>query len=454
MFNFELLENKIEQTNTTIPMNKNTEKISYKTKEIKHSFSGGMMTKYSGLSPIMQYINKEKIGKELNEIFPTVKSNATKYSEAQILLGLLLASLSGVHRVVRISNFTSDSLVKQLLNLKKHLSKDVIGRRIKRMGQRGSVNFQEYTYKKVKQWLERNKKQSLTIDCDSTVQTVYGNQEGAAKGYNSVKKGAKSYHSLLAFISEMKIVVNNRFRTGSSYTSNGILSFIRQTTEIIPKEIKEIFFRADSGFFNGKLFDLLEELQWDYLVKAKLKNMKKLLEQQQWEEVSRQVSICDFEYQSKNWERGRKLKAIRTVTGYTEVEYFGQKQRVPVYEYACYCSSLEADAKQLHEKYKERSTSENWIEQVKNHLFAGKTLTNSFHTNDLLWQIGVFAYNISVMMRYKTRKHFSQEHNTFREWFIELPGKILTGGRQLKLKIYENYYFRDNWENFAREVIL
>ncbi|MGD8780374.1 MAG: IS1380 family transposase [Ignavibacteria bacterium] len=434
-------------------MNKNTEKISYKTKKIKHSFTGRMLTNYAGLSPIMQYIDKEEIGKQLNSIFPTEKKNATKFSNVQVILGILLASLSGVNRVVRISNFTADSLVKNLLNLKKHLNKDVIGQRLKKLGQKGSVKFQEYTFRKVKQWVEGTKLKAITIDCDSTVQRVYGNQEGAAKGYNSVKKGAKSYHPLLAFITEMKIVVNNRFRTGSAYTSNGILSFIRQTSEILPEEIKEIFFRADSGFFNGKLFDLVEELQWDYLIKAKLKNMNKLLEQQKWEEVGTSVSICEFEYQAKNWEKARKLKAIRTVSGYTEVEYFGQKQQVPVYQYACYCSSLEVDAKQLHEKYKERSTSENWIEQVKNQVLAGKTLTNNFHANDLLWQIAVFAYNISVMMRYKTKKHFSQEHNTFREWFIELPGKILTGRRQLTLKIYENYYFRDNWENFTTEVL-
>ncbi|MBZ0199319.1 MAG: hypothetical protein K8H86_05595, partial [Ignavibacteriaceae bacterium] len=63
-------------------------------------------------------------------------------------------------------------------------------------------------------------------------QTVYGKQQDADKGYNPVKKGAKSYHPLLAFASELKIVVHNRFRTGSAYTSNGILSFVKQIVEI------------------------------------------------------------------------------------------------------------------------------------------------------------------------------------------------------------------------------
>ncbi|MBZ0199316.1 MAG: transposase, partial [Ignavibacteriaceae bacterium] len=120
------------------------------------------------------------------------------------------------------------------------------------------------------------------------------------------KKGAKSYHPLLAFASELKIVVHNRFRTGSAYTSNGILSFVKQIVEILPKEIEKIFFRADSGFFNGRLFD--------------------------------------------------------------------QTERVPLYQYACYCSNLELAPAALHKKYKERSTSENWIEQVKKSTFSWKNI--------------------------------------------------------------------------------
>lgn len=434
-------------------MNKNKQKIGFKTQQIQHSFTATRLTKFAGLSPIMNFINKLHIGYQLNELFPTEKTNATKFSNAQIILSLILASLSGVNRAKRISNFTADSLVKALLNLNKNLNKDVIGQRLKNLGQHGAVLFQEYTFKKVREWITKSQLTAVTIDCDSTVQTVYGKQQGAAKGYNPDKKGANSYHPLLAFLSELKIVVNNRFRTGSAYTSNGIVSFIKQTAEILPQQVDKVFFRADSGFFSGELFDLLEELNWKYLIKVKLKNLHALLLKQQWEEVSAGVYVCEFEYQAKQWKKKRKLKAIKTLSGYTQAEYFGEIQQVEVYQYACYCSDLELTVQELHEKYNERSTSENWIEQVKNQLLAGKTLTNNFHANDLLWQIGVFAYNLSIMLRYKIKKYWKEEHNTFRDWFIELPAKILTGGRQLKMKIYENYYYREDWEYLDRELI-
>ena len=44
------------------------------------------------------------------------------------------------------------------------------------------------------------------------------------------------------------------------------------------------------------------------------------------------------------------------------------KKKLPVYQYVCYISSYEMDADQLHELYKQRSTSKTWIEQVKGHV--------------------------------------------------------------------------------------
>jgi len=44
----------------------------------------------------------------------------------------------------------------------------------------------------------------IVIDVDSTVKTVYGNQQGVSVGYNPHKCGAASYHPLLAFCGETK----------------------------------------------------------------------------------------------------------------------------------------------------------------------------------------------------------------------------------------------------------
>lgn len=427
---------------------KNTKKLSkFKSKNIKHAFTGTKLTQYSGLSPMMKYLNRLKLGGELNNLFPTVMYNSSKFSNAQLFLSVILASFAGVHRLQRIAHFSRDILVMKLLGLDKGLNKDVLGVRLKEMGQTGSIKLQEFLFKWQKKWLKTNMNDFVTLDADSTVQTVYGNQEGAAKGYNSHKKGAKSYHPILVFASELKIVLNSWFRTGSAYTSNGVCDFVKQTSKLLPAKVKQVFFRADSGFFNGLLLDLLEIYGWTYLIKVKLKNLKTLLDTRDWQilKSNPNVAICEFEYKSNGWKKSRKLKAIRTTKKLIEVEYFGQRQYVPEYEFACYCSNLDIDAALLHEKYKERSVSETWIEEVKSQLLAGKNLTDDFHANDILWQLQVLAYNLSVMMRYKSEPFRRQEHKTVRDWFINIPAKLVTSGRQLTLKIHEHYYFKNRW---------
>lgn len=437
-------------------MNKNKHRKSkFKSKKIMHSFTGTMLTQYAGLSTAMKYLNQIKVGQKLNDTFPTDIYNATKFSNTQVLMSVILASLSGVNRLKRISHFTGDPLVMALLGLQKQFNKDIISSRLKTLGQIGALKLDEFRLRLMNKTLADSGLTSITFDADSTVRTVYGNQEGAAKGFNSHKKGAKSYHPLLVFISELKLVANTWFRTGSAYTSNGICDFMNQTKAMLPSTIENVFFRADSGFFSGTLFDLLESFGWTYLVKVKLKNLKKLLEKQAWSVLleNKEIAICEFSYQANLWKSSRVLKAIRTIDRYEIVEYFGKNIKVPVYKYACYCSNLPLNAFFLHQNYKERSESETWIEQVKNQLLAAKTLTNDFHANDILWQLNVLAYNLSLMMRHKVKKFITQEHATFRDWLIHVPAKLVKTGRQYKLKVYEHYYFKHRWEQFGKQLL-
>lgn len=432
---------------------KNTKKkLNSQSKVVKASFTGSNITKYSGLNTVAKYMNRQNIVKSISASFPTRMHNATKFGVNQILMAITLASISGINRICRIAAFSSDGLVKALLKLNKAINQDAISAALKGLGQQGARKLQAFLLSKNAGWLHESGLKSITLDADSTVKSVYGNQEGAAKGYNPVKQGAKSYHPLLVFVSEMKLLYHTWFRTGSAYTSNGIVGFLQEVKASLPKTIKKVFFRADSGFFSGELFDLLESFTWDYLVKVKLKNLEKLLQSQTWFSIKGDVAICEFTYKANGWSKPRVLKAMRSVKEYVQAEYLGQKQIVPVYQYVCYASNLDLDAAGSHELYKQRSVSETWIEQVKGHTMAGSTLTDNFWANDILWQLNVLAYNLSVMMRQKKSKFKKQEHRTFIDWFIAVPAKITSSGHQIELKMYEHHFYKAEWEELDRLI--
>jgi hypothetical protein len=99
----------------------------------------------------------------------------------------VLASFAGINRLKRIAAFTHDALVKALLGLETGLNKDVISTRLKELGQAGAILLQEYLFGLTTQWLTKSQLERITLDADSTVKTVYGNQQGAEKGFNPKK---------------------------------------------------------------------------------------------------------------------------------------------------------------------------------------------------------------------------------------------------------------------------
>jgi hypothetical protein len=434
---------------------KSTKKLQFKVTKIGKSFTSEKLTSYSGLTVINDYVNHLGLFKQLDLLFSTAKHNATKILNVQIFNAIIFASLCGIHRLSKIAKFTQDPLVSSLLGLKKGLDDSNIKARLLKFGQSGANKLLETGLSFTKQWVKKCGLSRITIDCDSTEHTVFGHQQGASKGYNPKNRGKLSYHPLICFVSEMKIVLNSWFRTGSAYTSNGIVEFMKQTLASLPNTVKKVFFRADSGFFNGQLFDLLEENGHEYLVKAKLTNtIKQLLSGGKWMVIKSHTAVCEFEYQAHGWLQARKMYAVRIVKEYVERDFFGKIERIPVYEYFCYCTNLKGlTTIQIHFLYGARAESENWIENTKNQLHAGQTITNDFHVNDILWQLSVMAYNISVLMRYESDyKTWRQEPKSFLEWFILVPGKVVTNARKTIVKMSKHYIYTKEWVHLTGKI--
>src|SRR5699024_3433662 len=161
----------------------------------------------------LKFMNKQGLVRMFSHSFPTQWHNATKFGTDQILMAVVMASLSGIHRISKIANFSNDGLVKVMLKLPSGINENAISTALNKLWQNGARKLQELLLSKNADWLKKSKLESITLDADSTVKTVCGNQEGAAKGYSPSKRGAKSYHPLLVFVSEMKMLYHSWFRT-------------------------------------------------------------------------------------------------------------------------------------------------------------------------------------------------------------------------------------------------
>jgi hypothetical protein len=107
-----------------------------------------------------------------------------------------------------------------------------------------SPEYSKYFYR----WIFENLHfDNYTLDCDSSIRTRYGNQEGARKGYHPHKPGRHSHHPIMAFVAETKLVANFWLRSGNSSASDNFLSFLSDTLDNLQGKNISLL-RLDSGF--------------------------------------------------------------------------------------------------------------------------------------------------------------------------------------------------------------
>src|SRR3954465_1537882 len=109
----------------------------------------------------------------------------------------------------------------------------------------------------------------LVIDLDSFVGEVCGRlKQGAAYGYTKLF----GYHPILATRADTREALHIRLRRGSANTQKGMLRF---TEELIARVTRAgatgvKLLRADSGFWNTKVFERLQRAGWQYSIDVRM----------------------------------------------------------------------------------------------------------------------------------------------------------------------------------------
>jgi Transposase DDE domain group 1 len=129
----------------------------------------------------------------------------------------------------------------------------------------------------------------LVVDVDSFVGEVCGRlKQGAAYGYTKLL----GYHPIVATRADTREVLHIRLRKGSVNTQKGMLRFcdelIARVTRAGATGVKLL--RADSGFWNNKVFKRLETAGWEYSIGVRMqKGLREVVQQideEAWQRVA------------------------------------------------------------------------------------------------------------------------------------------------------------------------
>jgi hypothetical protein len=88
----------------------------------------------------------------------------------------------------------------------------------------------------------------ICLDIDTTVETVFGDQQGAKKGHNTKHRGKKGFRPVLCFIEQSREYLLGKFRRGETISGQETAAFISQIKNQLPNCVKQVLIRADAEF--------------------------------------------------------------------------------------------------------------------------------------------------------------------------------------------------------------
>jgi hypothetical protein len=186
-----------------------------------YDFTGRNLTAYGGLLPIATML--EKLGfQRLVEETLTIQRLTRAMPVYQFVLAMVLALYVGFARLNHLRFLEREPMLTGILKVLRltpqstfwrflaslHLS--VAGQLLKiQRVMRGRVWEAAHVELKV-----------VTIDTDTTVHTLFGNQMGGRKSYNPKNKGKKSYQPILTFLAETREYISGELRNGDRPTDH------------------------------------------------------------------------------------------------------------------------------------------------------------------------------------------------------------------------------------------
>jgi Transposase DDE domain group 1 len=166
------------------------------------------------------------------------------YAPVQLIMQFMNSVWCGANRFEHTEVTRHDPVIKQLFGFARMANFKAVMRLFRRF----TSMHNETVFDSLYRWQFDNLRlQNITLDLDSTVMTRYGQQGGAAKGYNPHKRGRLSHHPLMAFVAEADMVANCWLRAGNTASGSGAQGFLDNTLHRLGTMSVGLV-RADSGF--------------------------------------------------------------------------------------------------------------------------------------------------------------------------------------------------------------
>lgn len=295
---------------------------------------------------------------------------------------------------------------------------------------------------------------SYWLDLDSTVKTLYGNQEGVVKGYNPQHKGKKSYHPLICTEAHFQDCLGGELRYGNASNNQGVMKMLDSVLSIIPRTAKTIRARADAGFYDGDFIAKLSQNNCDFaIVAGRTKPLQWEILRHRYVPVDEIQSTTEFKYQPQGWEKPYRFVVLReklTEKRKQQLQLFTLEK----HSYRAMVTNIKLTPSGVFNFYDGRANLERIVRTLKEDYPFAKAPTNDFLANALYTELSLLAYNIIIWFKRLCLPDDWQSYTvgTLRHRLLLTPGIFTRTGNKPELKLPRNNPYQDVFE-YALEKI-
>ena len=217
--------------------------------EFDIGYTNQEITPWGGMVFLRQMLNKIGFKSQVENCIDLPQPGSNRgYSPVSIIESFLVSIWCGANRFMHTEVTRHDEALKKIFGWKQSPAQDVYKRYFAKFTQGTNQRVSDHFYSWIFNSIQFD---NYTLDCDSSVLTRYGEQQGAKRGYNPHKPGRASHNPIIAFVSDVKLVANLWLRSGNTGSAEGFIPFLEDTfTKLHGKNISLL--RLDSGFFGWK----------------------------------------------------------------------------------------------------------------------------------------------------------------------------------------------------------
>jgi len=251
----------------------------------------------------------------------------------------------------------------------------------------------------------------VRVNIDTTVETVYGNQQGARKGHNTKNRGKKGLRPLLGFIEETREYLIGKLRKGSTVNGKEAAAFIADIKNYLPGCVQDVLLRADGEFLSWQSVEAALESGFKFIIANK--GCNPLFDPEQWYRPwkRKQTEYNSCTYQPGGWGQGCRFVAMRIPKEQKQPSKQPQQCMLfkdDKYTYRIFCTNLAGKAHHVIAEYDKRADVENLVGEAKR---EGLDVIPSakFKNNYAFFQIVMLAYNIWRYMKMIAQRSITKD---------------------------------------------